>query len=306
MITSDQKELEYLRNKFGETAKFSKFKRSRINSNWLVSDGSSEIVVRFYPAFFVDKLSTEVMVLNAVANCGNGIPQLLGADSTHFERPVLFLSRLIGSPVADCSQQLETMNASNLIADLQNLLRRVAAVPVENIGYLHDPSDCFTLYEYAGKMATKQMDVISKADLLPLGVRIRIMDNMAKLPAILSGNKPQFTYPDLSSGNILIEKGKLSGLIDWEFAMGFNPVYGFANLLLEQISGIEAQWIAVTDLLDCFPGQQEEILLLAMLRAVELVGYLPTTVVYSELQRKDLLAAFSVGVNDILDLLESR
>lgn len=62
-------EERYLAQYFGQNSTWSRFSRSRINGTWMVRTGDEELVVRFYPPYFKEKLAAEIGVLSMLAGC---------------------------------------------------------------------------------------------------------------------------------------------------------------------------------------------------------------------------------------------
>ena len=279
---------EYLLRKFGKTIQATRYGRGHINSTWLIrkEKESDEIVVRFYPPFFKEKLATEVWVLRELNEYGVKVPRLLDVDIDGFSTPVLFMSKLSGTPLINRGKVLKVVATRELVGELRKLLDVVATIPTSVYGYLHDPVVASDIADYARKSSSRYLNTIKGAGLLPRK-QIHILAELFELlQNRLASREVRLTYPDLSSGNILVSEDRFSGLVDWEFLMGFEPLYGFANLILE-LNATSQRWAAPTKILESFPEpEREELVLLTMFRATELLSYLPTTVIFARSEKE--------------------
>jgi hypothetical protein len=144
------------------------------------------------------------------------------------------------------------------------------------------------------------MGTIRIAQLLSTQQASALEDSLGHLQMLMSQKQARLTYPDLSSGNILINDSRFSGLVDWEFVMGFEPLYGFGNLLLELCSRIRVPWVNSRFVLEWFPEElREELVLLAMLRFAELLSYLPTTKLYDISVKRSRLKHYKRAINEL-------
>lgn len=277
---------EYLSYRFGQTIQAIRYGRGRVNSTWLVRTEPEEIVVRFYPPFFKEKLATEVWVLCELNGHGGKVPKLLDVDTEGFSTPVLFMSKLPGVPLRNRKKTLGAVRTRELVGELRELLKFVATIPISVYGHLHDPVIASDVADYAQKASSRYLKIIGDDGLLSLE-QIQVLERSFELlQNQLMSREVQLTYPDLSSGNILLCEGCFSGLVDWEFLMGFEPLYGFANLILE-LDATNHRWATPTTILELFPeSQRQELVLLTMLRATELLSYLPTTVIFTRSEKK--------------------
>lgn len=295
-----QVEMNYLLNHFGKEIKTTRYSRGQVNSTWLVNKKGEEIIVRFYPPFFQEKFSVETWVLGELKRYGVKTPKLLDVDTKGFATPVLFLSKLPGIPLASQKQVLGKEICSLLLSDLSKLLGDVATIPISSIGYLHSPTDVSDIAQYIKKIVCDYMGTIRTAQLLSTQQTSALEDSLGHLQILMSQKQARLTYPDLSSGNILINDSHFSGFVDWEFVMGFEPLYGFGNLLLELSSRIRVPWVNSRFVLEWFPEVlREELVLLAMLRLAELLSYLPTTRLYGISVKRSRLKHYKKAINEL-------
>lgn len=294
---------EYLFHRFSRAIKATRYGRGRVNSTWLVRKESWEIVVRFYPPFFKEKLETEAWVLRELNGYGGKVPRLLDIDTEGFSTPVLFMSKLPGIPLRDRKRALGAVSTKDLVGELRELLKFVATIPTSAYGYLHDPIIASDVADCARKASSRHLKTIKDNSLLPLE-QIQVYERSFELlQNLLVGREVQLTYPDLNSGNILLCEDRFSGLVDWEFVMGFEPLYGFANLILE-LDSTDHRWASPTTILAVFPEpRQEELVLLTMFRGIELLSYLPTTVIFTRSEKKKWQYAYARTLRKLQKLL---
>jgi len=297
-------QLGYLYAKFGRLIKATSYDKGAVNSMWLVEESSREIIVRFYPVFFQDKLSVETWVLRELRKRVNKTPELLELDVDGYLTPVLFLAKIPGVPLADVKQKMSRIEYSSLFSSLQELLQAASTIPVDTIGYLHDPVKVLNISQYVEKSIDNYLGIVSKENLLPLPEIKYLKEDMKYLQTILFGRLPRLTYPDLSAGNILIDDGCFSGLIDWDFVMGFEPMFSFGNLLLHLISGSGKKWMDI----ECFfenisITQKQEVVLLAEFRAAELLSYLPNTNLFKSQGKEKRLKDYKLALNKLHSII---
>ncbi len=298
-------ERDYLHRKFGNAIKAVRYKSS-VNSTWLVSHGDTETVARFYPLSFQKKLPIETWVICELEKLGVATPRLIDVETTGFTTPVLFLSKLPGISLTETSESMSTKSCQTLLADLMQLIDKVATIPVTTIGYLHDPVNTPNIAQYVERCAYDYITIIHKAALLSKRQITTLENCLERLRILLCGRQTRLTYPDLSAGNILVNNDNFSGLIDWEFVMGFEPLYGFGNLLLELIAAPKDRWTNPEFVFEWLPdAQRQEVALLAVLRAAELVSYLPTTKLYSSSTKRDRLRKHRHALNELEKIVES-
>ncbi|KKT26897.1 MAG: hypothetical protein UW11_C0005G0021 [Parcubacteria group bacterium GW2011_GWA2_43_9b] len=201
---------EYLLRKFGKTIQATRYGRGHINSTWLIrkEKESDEIVVRFYPPFFKEKLATEVWVLRELNEYGVKVPRLLDVDIDGFSTPVLFMSKLSGTPLINRGKVLKVVATRELVGELRKLLDVVATIPTSVYGYLHDPVVASDIADYARKSSSRYLNTIKGAGLLPRK-QIHILAELFELlQNRLASREVRLTYPDLSSGNILVSEDR--------------------------------------------------------------------------------------------------
>lgn len=293
-------QLGYLHAKFGRLIQATPYTRGVVNSMWLVKEKNREIIARFYPVFFQDKLPVETWVLRELRKCVDKTPVLLELDIDGYLTPVLFLAKLPGVPLADVKQKMSRTEYRSLFSSLQELLQKASTIPVNAIGYLHDPVNVLNISQYVEKSMGNYLSIVSKENLLPLSKIRYLKDDMEYLQTLLLGRSPRLTYPDLSAGNILINEGYFSGLIDWDFVMGFEPMFSFGNLLLHLSSGSEKKWMDIECFFENIPSvQSQEVILLAEFRAAELLSYLPSTKLFGSQVMKKRLGDYKQALNKL-------
>src|SRR3990167_9135770 len=158
---------EYLLRKFGQTIRATRYGRGRVNDTWLVRKESEEIIVRFYPPFFKEKLATEVWVLRELNGYEGKIPKLLDVDTDGFSTPVLFISKLPGTPLRDQGKIFGVAIIRELVGELRELLEVVATIPTNVYGYLHDPVVASDVADYVRKASSQYLNTIKVGGLLP-------------------------------------------------------------------------------------------------------------------------------------------
>ncbi|MFZ4631584.1 MAG: aminoglycoside phosphotransferase family protein [Patescibacteria group bacterium] len=293
-------QLGYLHAKFGRLIQATPYTRGVVNSMWLVKEKNREIIVRFYPVFFQDKLPVETWVLKELRKCVDKTPELLELDIDGYLTPVLFLAKLPGVPWSDVKKEMSRTEYRSLFSSLQELLQKASTIPVNSIGYLHDPVNVLNISQYVEKSMGDYLNIVSKENLLPLSKIHYLQEDMEYLQTILLGRLPRLTYPDLSAGNILISDGSFSGLIDWDFVMGFEPMFSFGNLLLHLSSDSKNNWMDIECFFESIPSiQSQELVLLAEFRAAELLSYLPSTKLFGSQVIKKRLEDYNQALNKL-------
>lgn len=301
------KQLRYLKRRFGRTARATLFSEGRVNDSWKLELPTGEsLVARFYPDSFTEKLRSETEALRAAKQLGMRVPSIIDIDTTGHETPLLLLSFIEGKPLTHRFPMAE--KAIELFRELDRQLRLFSMYPTHACGYLHEIStesdrDCgayvrSVLDSYLASAALQ--GICSDAEVL------RYRSHLLELADELKGQPPQATYPDLSLGNLIVDaESNLSGIIDWDFIMGFDPDLAFANLFLE----FPRRWQQA--LLRSYLGntREKKVLQLALYRALELLSYLPSTSLYTESgleTRKNFLRCRIHEIESTLDSWESR
>lgn len=297
-------ELNYLFKRFSKGIKATRYSGGRINSTWLVNKNGEEVIVRFYPPFFKEKLAVEIWVMSEMEKFGSLTPKLIDYDTEGYITPVLFMSKLPGFPLADQWHSINEVEFKQIIKDVNDLLYKAAALPIGSIGYLHESLNIVNVAQYTEWAIREYIEIIRRFGLLTQQESEELKNILQRLPILMLGKKARLTYPDLSSGNIMVYEGRFSGLIDWEFVMGFEPLYGFGNLLFEFSFRHDCSWATPKLILECFPvALKEEIVLLAILRTIEMLSYLPTTGIYTRSEKQTRLKDCKLALSELRNLI---
>ena len=189
------------------------------NDVWIVDTTKGQVVVRLLQDDSRLRMETRVLTLALSA----GLPVATCLWSAVEPRPVIIQSALRGSRLADIEPPFA------LLGELTSLLRRIHAIPIEEgfgtlsadlHGAEHSLPQWFTdrvRNEASGVSTTREDDQL-------LGAALARFDAGE---ALLSRQKPGLVHGDIQPFNVLVEDGRITGIIDWEAAKSGPPALDF-------------------------------------------------------------------------------
>jgi aminoglycoside phosphotransferase len=202
------------------------------NDTWLLG----EQVLRVCWRGDLDRLAREAALLSALpAEFPAPRPLACGRDD---ELSWLLMPRLPGKSLADAWSTTEPGELRGHVRELGELVRALHAwqPPLELRGMLEAaaPSDADDALTITGKRLVplarrQQLRLIDYVRTMPFAPGDLLDATVDRLPAQLPAEPNVLLHGDVTPGNVLVHEGRISGLLDWEWA-GFGPRYTESTL----------------------------------------------------------------------------
>lgn len=257
-----------------------------INNMLNVKKGGVEFVVRGYPYEFKNKLKTEISILTKCFSLGLKTPEIVAMYEPSFEynAPILILKKIPGETL----DKVEGADVVNLLQEVDEILNTVYRdVSIQgHIGYLHEPSFQGSLKDFIKTKAKSYFERINENSLLGDRLSSECKEAISGCLHKIDDHKLGLIYSDLSPKNILVADNKLSGIIDWEFIQGGIFPMTYSNLVLSTVSNPRQQQQVNSFLDNTYPKDINLIKSLAILRGIELLSYIPNSLIYTSIQKK--------------------
>lgn len=161
----------------------------------------------------------------------------------------LLTSRVSGLRLGTCIDTLSDCEAKTMVHDLQTCLGELRAIPKE-VAQTYAITNALgnACYDYRIN-ASLDYDV-GRGDFVGPFVNEEDFNEtlrVAALPAVShrSGHKIVFTHADLNMRNVLIQNGRLSGIVDWENS-GWYPEY-WELTKAHYITKLQRRWLRIVD-----------------------------------------------------------
>lgn len=155
------------------------------------------------------------------------VPQVQYSDfsCTVCDGTFFFMECMPGVSLNSCKEQLPADALADIHREIGRLQRRMAEIHGESFGLLADENRFDTLYELVvylfrhvlGDAAKKSVDLgVSAEEILSMLEEDRHIFGQVRVSS--------FVHWDMWEGNILVEDGRVTGVIDWERAMWADPL----------------------------------------------------------------------------------
>lgn len=156
-----------------------------------------------------------------------GVAQVLYADFSRSlcSGPCFIMEALPGRSLHACRSELSAEAIDHVMRQVGHFQRQMAGVRGESFGLMGSPERFPTLYGLIRRLFGNVLrDAAARSVALPLSAG----DLLARLAADQSVfdevATPTFVHWDMWEGNIFVENGRLTGIIDWERAMWGEPL----------------------------------------------------------------------------------
>lgn len=155
------------------------------------------------------------------------VPQVQYSDfsCTQCNGTFFFMTCMPGASLNSCKEQLSADTLADIHQELGRLQRRMTDMHREKFGLLADENQFDTLYglvaylfrHVLGDAAGRGVDLgVPKEEILLLLEKDK--------PCFYQVETPSFVHWDMWEGNILVNDGRVTGVIDWERAMWTDPL----------------------------------------------------------------------------------
>lgn len=171
---------------------------------------------------------SEVQAMRSVGQNGGVVPEVYGYDDscTLCNSPYFFMQKLNGKSLNTVKDTLSQEQVESIYAETGKIIRLVNAISCPCFGYPGQP-------EYQGEkwypVFRKMLEAgIADAEQASVDLKISIDDLLCYLErdrAIFEEVvKPQLIHWDCWDGNIFVENGRVTGIIDWERCLWADPL----------------------------------------------------------------------------------
>lgn len=174
-------------------------------------------------------MSSEVQAMRMAGQDGHiSVPQIYGYDDscTVCESPYFFMEKLKGKSLNTIKKSLSQQQIENIYSETGKIIRLVNGIPCPCFGYPGQPEyqgtewyPVFCKMIKAGLGDAKQGNVDLK---IPIS---ELLDHLERDRVVFEEVKePRLVHWDCWDGNIFVEDGNLTGIIDWERCLWADPL----------------------------------------------------------------------------------
>ena len=175
----------------------------------------------------IDLMQAEVAAMELAQ--ANDLPHVARVQYSDFSRTrcdgtYFFMEAMPGCSVNSCRGELSSETFASLMREVGQFQKQTAAIHGEKFGLLGDEKRFDTLYELMQYLFTHVLHDAA-ARQIDLGLDPRhLMRLLEEERHLIDGVKqPSLVHWDMWEGNIFVQDGHVSGIIDWERAMWADP-----------------------------------------------------------------------------------
>lgn len=155
------------------------------------------------------------------------VPRVQYSDfsCTQCDGTFFFMECMPGASLNSCKEQLSASTLADIHREIGLLQRRMAGIHSDSFGLLADDNRFGSLYELVVYLFRHVLGDAARrnVDLGTTGEHILSLLEMDR-PCFDRVKTPCFVHWDMWEGNILVDGGQVTGVIDWERAMWADPL----------------------------------------------------------------------------------
>lgn len=155
------------------------------------------------------------------------VPQVQYSDfsCTVCDGTFFFMEAMPGKSLNSCKEQLSADTLADIHREIGKLQRRMADIRGKKFGLLADENQFDTLYELVAYLFRHVLEDADRRG-VDLGASAeKILSMLEKERQVFDQVRvSSFVHWDMWEGNILVEDGRVTGIIDWERAMWADPL----------------------------------------------------------------------------------
>ena len=226
------------------------------NIIYLIRTNNSDLVIRIprlAPKWMSEEMSDVVknrLSAEAYANdmwskLGVPVPKTILLDTSRelVDFDYLIQEQIKGRDMGE--SKLTLKQKQEIMLELGKYVKKMHSVETKKYGYMkaQGVGDSKTWSEFIDKDFNGNFNEIKKHNLLPKRIQNKIASTYSNHKNILSFKTPKLLHTDLGEDNIIIYKGKLSGIIDMSDINSGDPMYEL---------GVMSNYYFGTNLMDSF------------------------------------------------------
>ena len=182
----------------------------------------------------VPKFENERVAYDLLARSGLPVPSVVGLDASRRIVPYDFiiLTRLPGSNLAEHWRELTPTQMQDLAWEAGKCLARLHAITLPAFGKLREQRAprFHTWPDYFDDYAHRYLNEAERYGLLDHLLRTRLDDVLHRAHDLLAGvTQGVLIHSDYHYENILHAHGRLTGILDFEWALSGDPTYDFMS-----------------------------------------------------------------------------
>lgn len=232
------------------------------NACFIVND---DRVIRFNTFdTMVPKFENERVAYDLLADSGLPVPSVIALDVSRRIVPYDFivLTRLSGANLAESWRELAPGQMHDLAREAGRCLARLHAITFPAFGKLReqDAPRFRSWSDYFNDYAHRYLNEAARSGLLPEPLPMRLVSALDRSQSLLTRvTQGVLIHNDYHYENILQRAGRLTGILDFEWALSGDPAYDFmsADVREGQIPGSEAAFRAGYHALRSFDAEHE-------------------------------------------------
>ena len=179
-------------------------------------------------------LSNEINLMQAEVNAMEllrvqGIPYVPAVQYSDFSRircsgTFFFMEVMPGRSLSSCREELSEETISAVMHEVGRLQRMTADLHRARFGLAGDPEDFDSLYDLMCYMFSNVLGDAAKGGVDPGFTHAALLTRLARDRACFDEvQTPSLVHWDMWEGNIFVQEGHLSGVIDWERVLWGDP-----------------------------------------------------------------------------------
>lgn len=232
----DPAKVKLILNKYhlGEYSSLEKFDTGIINDVYLIN---KKYVLRIEQQKYEensDKFKKESVLFKILPNFGIPTPELIGFDETRqiLSTPFMILAFIPGETLRDSFIKLAPEQQKSISGQLGKLAKQIHSISMENLNNNPLLGNINNWVDKSIKDFENYWKIVNETDHLSAEIKKEIMATEEQFRTMNLNNIGGLIHGDFSSGNFQIDKGRIIGIFDFEYASIADPLWDLQKLPL--------------------------------------------------------------------------
>jgi aminoglycoside phosphotransferase (APT) family kinase protein len=187
----------------------------------VITESRRNVVVRIAKPENRNFLESAVFWNKLLYQKGVPVPEILAADLTSTDFPYIILERLKGKDLGLIYPQLSKFEKQSLARELAKIQRLVATLPRANsfgfLGNYETISFCRTWTGVLQNSLERSRGRIKSGGIFQTAAVDRVEEKLSKYEGYFSQIEPVAFLDDITTKNVIVNDGKLSGVVDTDW-----------------------------------------------------------------------------------------
>ena len=194
------------------------------NHVFFIQTGSEELVIRFAEEDF-SSLSAHEYALSQWGKLGVPVPKVIERGKDYVVE-----TKVRGVPLQNVN--LNTLNIKNLLSEMGLMLKKMHMIKGRGFGYLNEKNigECVTWEEAMEKYISKRLKEMTKNGFIKPQTSQKVDLFLKENFHLVKISHPVLIHKDFNDGNILIDNGSISAIIDASDVMSGDPMFDVGSV----------------------------------------------------------------------------